>query len=146
MSLPELLIIAICYDGIMPWDPARDLLTMKEQLDSLLGRASSGWVPAADIHETDDRFLVTIEVPGLSRNDIQIECRGNSLSVSGKGSPADCPQRYHQLERGHGAFSRVFSFGTDVDGEGVTAELADGVLSITIPKTHGDAPRRIDVR
>lgn len=119
---------------------------MKEQLDSLLGRASSGWVPAADIHETDDRFLVTIEVPGLSRDDIQIECRGNDLSVSGKGSTADCPQRYHQLERGHGAFSRVFSFGADVDGQGVTAELADGVLSITIPKTHADAPRRIDVR
>jgi HSP20 family protein len=130
----------------MPWDPARDLLTMKEQLDSLLGRASSGWVPAADIHETDDRFLVTIEVPGLSRDDIQIECRGNNLSVGGKGSPADCPQRYQQLERGHGAFSRVFSFGADVDGQRVTAELADGVLHITIPKTHADAPRRIDVR
>ena len=87
----------------MPWDPARDLLTMKEQLDSLLGRASSGWVPAADLHESDDAYLVAIEVPGLTRENIRIECRGNDLTVSGE-SAGDCPQRYHQLERGHGAF------------------------------------------
>ena len=129
----------------MPWDPARDLLTMKEQLDSLLGRASSGWVPAADIHETDDHYAVTLEVPGLARECIRIESRGNDLAVSGEGA-ADCPQKYHQLERGHGAFSRVFSFGQPVDGARVTAELADGVLTITVPKTHHDPPRRVDVR
>lgn len=129
----------------MPWDPARDLLTMKEQLDSLLGRASSGWVPAADLHESDGGYLVTIEVPGLAREDIRIECRGNDLTVSGERA-TDCPQRYHQLERGHGAFSRRFAFGQPVDGDAVTAELADGVLTITIPKTHTSAPRRVDVR
>ena len=130
----------------MPWDPARDLLTMKEQLDSLLGRTSSGWVPAADLYEGRDGYRVTIEVPGLARADVRIECRGNDLTVSGERSGADCPQRYHQLERGHGAFSRVFAFGQPVDGDRVTAELADGVLTITIPKTNGDAPRRVDVR
>ena len=130
----------------MPWDPARDLLTMKEQLDSLLGRASSGWVPAADLHEEVDRYVVTIEVPGMARDGIQIECRGHELSVSGERSAAECPQRYHQLERGHGAFARVFSFGQPVDSSRVSAELADGVLTITIPKTHSAAPRRVDVR
>jgi len=130
----------------MPWDPARDLLTMREQLDSLLGRASSGWVPAADLHETAGEYLVTIEVPGLTRDDIRIECHGHNLTVSGERSGADCPQRYHQLERGHGAFSRVFSFGQPVNGADVTAELADGVLTITIPKTQRDAARRVDVR
>jgi len=130
----------------MPWDPARDLLTMREQLDSLLGRAQSGWVPAADLHETADRYLVTIEVPGLSREDIRIECRGRELTVSGERSGVDCPQRYHQLERGHGAFSRIFAFAQTVDGDSVKAELADGVLTITIPKTHRDAARRVDVR
>jgi HSP20 family protein len=130
----------------MPWDPARDLLTMKEQLDSLLGRASSGWVPAADLHESPAAYLVTIEVPGLARENIRIECRGHDLTVSGERSAAECPQRFHQLERGHGAFSRVFSFGHAVDCDAVTAELADGVLAITIPKTHHDAPRRVDVR
>jgi HSP20 family protein len=130
----------------MPWDPARDLLHMKEQLDSLLGRAASGWVPAADLHESDDCYLVTIELPGLSREDVRIECRGSDLTVSGERSGADCPQRYQQLERGHGAFSRRFSFGQEVDGNGVTAELADGVLSIRVPKTHSAPPRRVDVR
>lgn len=143
---PEQSIIAICYDGVMPWDPARDLLTMKEQLDSLLGRASSGWVPAADLHEIDDRYVVTIEVPGLSREDLRIECHGHDLTVSGERLGADCPQRYHQLERGHGAFSRVFTFAQAVDSSQVAAELTDGVLTITIPKTHPTATRRVEVR
>ncbi|TAK17647.1 MAG: Hsp20/alpha crystallin family protein [Acidobacteria bacterium] len=130
----------------MPWDPSRDLLTMREQLDSLLGRASSGWVPAADLHECDDRYVVTMEVPGMARDQVRIECHGHELSVSGERSGTDCPQRYHQLERGHGAFARVFAFGQPVDSSRVSAELADGVLTITIPKTHGAAPRRVDVR
>jgi HSP20 family protein len=130
----------------MPWDPARDLLTMKEQLDSLLGRAASGWVPAADLHESDDRFVVAIELPGLSREDVRIECTDYDLTVSGERLGADCPQRYHQLERGHGAFSRRFTFEQPVDGRQVSAELADGVLTVTIPKTQSTAPRRVVVR
>jgi HSP20 family protein len=130
----------------MPWDPARDLLTMKEQLDSLLGRAASGWVPAADLHETPDRYVLTLEVPGLAKAQIHVQCHGRELSVTGDGSPAECPQRFHQLERGHGAFSRVFQFGQDVDGGKVTAELADGVLTVVVPKTTAATARRIDVQ
>jgi HSP20 family protein len=130
----------------MPWDPARDLLTMKEQLDSLLGRAASGWVPAADLHETSDRYVLTLELPGLTKAQIHVQCHGRELAVSGDGSPAECPQRFHQLERGHGAFSRVFQFGQDVDGGNVTAELADGVLTVVVPKTVAATSRRIDVQ
>jgi HSP20 family protein len=130
----------------MPWDPARDLLTMKEQLDSLLGRATSGWIPAADLHERDDLFVVSIELPGLTREDVEIECTDHHLTVSGERCGADCPQRYHQLERGHGAFSRRFTFEHAVDSARVSAELADGVLTVTIPKTHPAALRRVEVR
>ena len=55
----------------MPWDPTRDLLTMQEQLDSLFGRATTGWVPAADLHETADRYVLALEVPGLTRADVE---------------------------------------------------------------------------
>jgi HSP20 family protein len=129
-----------------PADPARDLLTMQEQLDSLFGRATTGWVPAADLTETADRYVLTLEVPGLTRADVQIEFRDDQLLVRGERPGADCPQRYQQLERGHGAFSRVFSFGPDVDREAIVADLANGLLTITVPKTAGASSRRIDVR
>ena len=130
----------------MPWDPTRDLLTMQEQLDSLFGRATTGWVPAADLHETDDRYVLTLEVPGLSRADVDIEFRNDELSVRGERPGADCPQRYQQLERGHGPFARVFSFGQAIDRDRITADLTDGLLTITIPKIPGGTARRIDVR
>lgn len=130
----------------MPWDPTRDLLTMQEQLDSLFGRATTGWVPAADLHETADRYVLTLEVPGLTRSDVEIEFAGDTLVVRGERPGADCPQRYQQLERGHGPFSRVFSFSQAIDREGVTAALVDGLLTITIPKAPGPPGRRIDVR
>ena len=130
----------------MSWDPARDLLTMQEQLDSLFGRATTGWVPAADLCELTDRFILTLEVPGLARQDVQIEFANEQLVVRGERPGADCPQRYHQLERGHGAFSRVFTFGPDVDREAIAADLVDGLLTITLPKPAGANARRIDVR
>ena len=130
----------------MPWDPTRDLLTMQEQLDSLFGRATTGWVPAADLHETDDRYVLTLEVPGLTRGDVEIEFRNGQLTVRGERPGADCPQRYQQLERGHGPFSRVFTFSHDINNDGITADLTDGLLTITIPKTPGATVRRIDVR
>ena len=130
----------------MPWDPTRDLLTMQEQLDSLFGRATTGWVPAADLHETPDRYVLTLEVPGLTRMDVEIEFRNDQLSVRGERLGADCPQRYQQLERGHGPFARVFSFSQAIDHGAISAELIDGLLTITIPKGAGEASRRIDVR
>jgi len=130
----------------MPWDPTRDLLTMQEQLDSLFGRATTGWVPAADLHEAADRYVLTLEVPGLNRADVEIEFRDDALIVRGERPGGDCPQRYQQLERGHGPFSRVFAFSQAVDREAITADLADGVLTITVPKAPGTSGRRIDVR
>ena len=130
----------------MSWDPTRDLLTMQEQLDSLFGRATTGWVPAADLCEMADRYVLTLEVPGLARQDVQIEFANEQLQVRGERPGADCPQRYHQLERGHGAFSRVFTFGPDVNREAIAADLVDGLLTITLPKSAGATARRIDVR
>ena len=130
----------------MLWDPTRDLLTMQEQLDSLFGRATTGWVPAADLHETADRYVLTLEVPGLSRADVDIEFRNDQLSVRGERPGADCPQRYQQLERGHGPFSRVFAFTQEVDHEHIDADLTDGLLTIKIPKRADTPARRIDVK
>ena len=103
----------------------RDLLTMQERLESLFGRAAPGWVPPVDLAERADHYLLTIEVPGLARTDIRLEFTDGVLTVRGERQAKDCcPERYLQLERGQGPFSRAFRFATPVDGSAISAELA----------------------
>jgi HSP20 family protein len=130
----------------MPWDPARDLLTMQERLESLFGRAAPGWVPPVDLFEHADRYVLTVELPGLRRDDIRIDGSDDTIVVSGQrpGQTA-CPGRYHQLERGQGPFARSFRFGPKIQVEAISADLRDGVLTITVPKARPGGAR-IDVR
>ena len=129
----------------MPWDPVRDLLTMQERLESLFGRATPGWVPPVDLAEHPDRYVLTVELAGLTRSDVQLDFDRQVLTVRGARSSQECcPERYQQLERGQGSFSRSFRFALPVDGEAISADLADGVLTIVIPKA-GPGERQIDV-
>ena len=129
----------------MPWDPTRDLLTMHERLESLFGQARPGWVPPADLCELADRYVLTVELPGLRRDDVQVDYDGGALIVSGQ-RPARscCPERYQQLERGQGQFSRAFRLAHAVASAGISADLVDGVLTVVIPKT-GEDVRRLEI-
>lgn len=129
----------------MPLDPARDLLTMQERLENLFGRSSPGWVPAADLFETRDRFTLTVELPGLCRSDVDIAFASNTLTISGQ-RPCEAPcERYQQFERPQGRFSRRFQFAVPVESDQISAELTDGVLTVIVPKSSVPAVRRIDI-
>ena len=119
---------------------------MQERLESLFGRANPGWVPPVDLAEFDDRYVLSVELAGLRRENVRIDLREHTLTVSGQ-RPGEgcCPERYQQLERGQGYFSRSFRFALPIDTNAIAAELTDGVLTITIPKTHPSA-MRVDVR
>jgi HSP20 family protein len=129
----------------MKWDPLRDLISLRDRLGRLDGR-EAGWNPPMDVYETPDRYVVTAELPGLTRDQIRIELHDSELTVAGHrpepGVPADA---YQQMERLQGPFARTFVFGDPVDGDGVTAEFSTGVLCITVPKARRPAPKRVDV-
>jgi HSP20 family protein len=129
----------------MPWDPMRDLLTMQERLESLFGQGTPGWVPPVDLAEMDDRFVVTIELPGVTRNDVHVECHEQVLTIRGERAGQGCyPGRYQQLERGQGSFARSFRFAVPIADDEITADLVDGVLTVVAPKA---AKRRgIDIK
>ena len=130
----------------MPWDPMRDLLTMQERLESLFGRATPGWVPPVDLAEWTDRYVVTVELPGLSRDQVHLDYDEGTLTIRGqRPSLGCCPERYQQLERGQGQFSRSFRFAHPVNAEGISADLADGVLTVVVPKSTSADGRRITV-
>lgn len=130
----------------MPWDPMRDLVTMQERLESLFGRASPGWVPPVDLCEAPDAYILTVEVPGLRREDIHIDAVDNLVTVRGNRPPQSCcPERYEQLERGQGQFSRSFRFALPIVPDEISADLAQGVLKVRIPKA-APGTTRIDIR
>jgi HSP20 family protein len=129
----------------MPWDPVRDLLTMQERLESLFGRSTPGWVPAVDLSEVDDRYVLTAELPGLCREEVKIEVQEGMVTLRGR-RPGQtcCPERYQQLERAQGTFARSFRFAVPIVADQISAELADGVLTVSIPKAEA-SDRRIEV-
>jgi HSP20 family protein len=129
----------------MPWDPVRDLLTMQERLESLFGRTTACWMPAADLAELSDRYVLTIELPGLGREDVHVDLEDNNLTVRGTRPGHGCPSdRYQQLERGQGEFSRSFRFAAPVVSGSISADLADGILTVVVPKALEG--RRVEVK
>jgi HSP20 family protein len=131
------------------WDPLRDLLSLHEQLGHLVGSDAPGWTPPVDLYETAVDFVLTAELPGLARD--QIEIHAEDMRVVIRGARAVAPDReisceqFHRVERGHGRFSRAFALSEPIDVDGVTADLKDGVLTVVIPKSRERGARRIDV-
>lgn len=130
----------------MPWDPFRDILALQDRLGRIHGR-DPGWTPPVDVYETRDRYVVTAELPGLSRDHIHIELREGELTIRGSrpdpGVPADA---YERMERLQGPFARTFVFAEAVDAERIVAEFREGVLTITLPKSARAEPRRVEVK
>jgi HSP20 family protein len=131
------------------WDPVRDLLTLHEQLGQLVGNDAPGWTPPVDLYETPAEFVLTAELPGLTRDQIEIHAEDSRIVIRGAraaGPGRDIPcEQYHRIERGHGPFSRAFALPEPIDVDAITADLKDGVLTVTIPKANGRGARRINV-
>ncbi len=130
----------------MQWDQVRELLALQHRLDRLRGLAAPEWTPPVDLYETADRYVVVMELAGLTRDDVQIEAQDDRLTLRGaRPARAVSPSRFHQVERGHGAFVRSFAFGHPIDLDRIGAEFHDGVLTVTVPKKPRPGPRRIEV-
>jgi HSP20 family protein len=131
------------------WDPLRDLLALHEQLGHLVGADAPGWTPPVDLYETPREFVLTAELPGLPRDQIEIQAEESRITI--RGARAAGPDRdiaceqFHRVERGHGRFSRSFALPEPIDVEAVTADLKEGVLTVTMPKADDRGTRRIDV-
>jgi HSP20 family protein len=131
--------------GFARWDPIRDLLAIQQRLDRF-APGPARWAPPIDVHETADDYVITAELPGLGQDDIHIQVTDGRLEISGErpepGSPCE---QYHRVERGHGSFSRTFQLPLPVDGDRITADLRDGVLTVICPKAAEGSARRIRV-
>lgn len=127
------------------WDPLRDLLAIQHRLDRLTSSTTQGWAPPVDLCETAHAFVVTAELPGLDREQIRMEVQDGRITLQGRRDARVACEQYHQVERGHGEFSRTFVLPPLVIAEEIAADLRDGVLTIVIPKAPERGPRRVSV-
>lgn len=102
------------------------------------------FTPAVDIFEDEDAILVRVELPGIRAEDVQVDARDRVLTVRGERRLENESRRagYHRLERPYGAFARTFQLPPSVDGHSAAAVMADGVLTVRIPKRTATAVRR----
>ena len=127
------------------WDPIRDLLAIQQRLDRL-APGPTGWKPPVDLHETGDEYVITAELPGVGRDAIDIQFHDGRLTLSGHREARLCAcEQFHRVERGHGSFSRTFQLPVPVVSDAIRADLRDGVLTVTCPKDHAAAARRIHI-
>jgi HSP20 family protein len=105
------------------------------------------WVPPVDIYETDNAFVLKAELPGFSKEDLQIELHENRLILRGerKRETEAKEDQYHRIERAYGRFERAFWVPTTVDAEKIQASFKDGVLELRLPKSEKAKPKRIDI-
>jgi HSP20 family protein len=133
----------------MPCDPLGDLRAWQARLERLAGHHAESWAPPIDVYETGRAYVITAEVPGLSRDRVDLAVEDTRLTIQGRREVAAAERgavHFHQVERGHGAFRRTFEFAEKIDADRVTADLADGVLTISIPKATPPPARKIEVR
>jgi HSP20 family protein len=131
------------------WDPWRDLLALQDQLGQLVGSDAPGWTPPVDLYETAEEFVLTAELPGLKREQVDIQAedfriviRGARTSAPGGNIPCE---QFHRVERGHGRFSRSFTLPEAIAVDRISAELKDGLLTLRLPKAADRGVRRVDV-
>ncbi|WP_290649327.1 Hsp20/alpha crystallin family protein [Aquisalimonas sp.] len=118
-----------------------------QQLNDPSTMATSDWVPAVDIQEEKDRYLIKADIPGVKPDDIEIHMENDVLTIKGERSAEDVTEGngYKRVERIRGTFHRRFTLPDTADADRISASSRDGVLEVVIPKQQKVQPRRINV-
>ncbi len=142
---------------IARWDPFKEISNLREEIDrifdSFVGRVPATaereytWLPAINLEETDDEFIVKVELPGMKKEDVKISVSEDALTISGerKMEKEEKGKTYHRVEMAYGKFQRTITFPVEVKPDKAKATYKDGILTITVPKSEKARPREIEI-
>ncbi len=146
---------------IVRWEPLRELSSLQSEMNRLFNTvfdptATTGgsngatlrrWMPAMDLVETDEHFVLRADLPGMTEEDVRIELEDTVLTVSGerKAEHERHEEGFHRVERAFGAFSRTLTLPKGIDPEAISASFDKGVLEVRVPKPQQTRPRRITI-
>lgn len=138
------------------WNPFKEMDELHSRLsNAILGTTSrrdnegkAGWAPAVDVIEDEKQYVIVAELPGLTRQDIEVKVDGDTLHVSGERKAPEVVEgrAYLRSERVYGRFTRSFRLPEDADPAGVAAEFRDGLLELRLAKREEAQPKVIDVK
>jgi HSP20 family protein len=146
--------------ALVRWEPVRELHSLQQEMNRLFGsvfdsavpRADNGgtprqWIPAMDLVETDERYVLRADLPGLGEDDVKIELEENVLTISGerRAHREERADGYYRIERASGTFARSLTLPRGVDADRIEATFANGVLEVRIPKPELEKPRRVTI-
>jgi HSP20 family protein len=148
--------------ALIRWEPAREMQTIQQEMNRLFGtffdapegsgRGGDGgtmrrWIPAMDLVEQGDHFVLRADLPGVRDEDVNVELEDNVLTISGerKAEQEDRKEGYYRVERAVGRFSRSLTLPEGVDPESIEAQFDNGVLTVRIPKPQQRQPRRVAI-
>jgi HSP20 family protein len=145
--------------ALVRWEPVRELTSLQNEMNRLFttffdtptsgnGESARRWIPAMDLVETEDHFVLKADLPGLSEGDVNLEVEDNVLTISGerKAEHEDKREGYVRVERAYGAFRRSLTLPEGIDPDGVSANFDNGVLEVRIPKPEERKPRRVAIQ
>jgi HSP20 family protein len=143
--------------NLIRWEPAREMMTLREAMDRLfndaithpLSLAGNNWsVPAVDMYQTDNEVVVKAALPGIKPDEVQINVTGEVLHLKGEVKQKDevKEKSYHFREQRWGMFERSIVLPSDVIADKAKAEFENGVLTITLPKAEEARPKTITVK
>lgn len=142
------------------WDPLRDLVLLQDRMNQVFADATqqrartrgeadseiepADWIPAADVYENAEEFIVAIDLPGIERTGLDISLENDRLAVRGERVVRE--QGKQRVERPAGRFLRRFDVPATVDAEAIAAEYKDGVLNIRLPKRGEQKAKRVEIK
>ena len=137
---------------LVKWTPKRNVMSLFDDVEQMISQAfnyplqtengSLSYSPLMNINEADSKYLVTIDLPGVDKKDVEVNVSDGILTVSGERKVVnqDSENNRVRCESTHGAFSRSFELSTEIETDKIKAKFKNGVLTITIPKDEEVKP------
>jgi len=142
--------------NLIRWEPAREMMTLREAMDHLFDDAFTrpltlrdGWsAPAIDMYQTDDEIVVKASLPGDKADEVQINITGEILTLKGETKQVEekKDKAWHMREQRWGTFERAIALPTEVTADKAKAEFENGILTITLPKAEEVKPKIINIK
>ena len=137
---------------LVRWEPYRELASFQNEMGRFLnglynqlGEATQNWVPSLDVWETDSEVVYSFDLPGVPEDDISIEVKDDTLSVSAERSKTEEAKEdgFYRFERRYGSFARAVGLPQGVNQDRINARYENGVLEVRVPKPEQEKPRTI---
>ena len=151
--------------ALVKWNPSRELLSIEREFNKMFNSLSNRfgfgngddvdkeyenavWSPSSDIYEDKENYVLTLDLPGIKKDNVKISYVDGQLNISGerKNEKESKDGTYHRVERSYGKYFRSFSLPKEIKDDKIDAEFKDGQLTITVPKAEEVKPKEIDIK